>query len=352
MRKAGKVGSVIDPATLQRYRQAVGELDVAFTGLSTSITGVLAEALAPLITQLSTWVNEHQADIVKAINDIATAFKNWVNNTDWTALREGLSAVGSALGSIITAGKWLAANPTIAGAILGAAAGGATAGPVGAVAGALGGGLAGAALDPRNAYQQQWDAAKAQYNADKNAGRDQRGFDQFSREWHAAHPPPKSMQHGGIVPINAHAGEIVLPAALSRGLLGMINAIQGGAGASSAGDTTARSATNDLLSWLSGTLVPKVQIDNTDDLAHAGFGAPGGFPPQAARRPYAPDRHPPVRPSPASAPGGKTSWTPPADLGQPGAASKSDPRGMIPVIRAAAIANGVDPDIAVRVAQA
>ena len=157
------------------------------------------------------------------------------------------------------------------------------------------------------------------------------------------------MPHGGIVPINAHAGEIVLPVALSRGLLGMINAIQGGAGSASGGaDSTARTMTNDLLSWLSGTLIPKVQIDNTDDLAHAGFGAPGGFPAPGGS---GGGPLPAGGPSPASAPGGKTSWTPPADLGQAGAASKGDPRGMIPVIRAAAIANGVDPDIAVRVAQ-
>lgn len=51
-------------------------------------------------------------------------------------------------------------------------------------------------------------------------------------------------------------------------------------------------------------------------------------------------------------PGGSTSWMPPANMGTPGPATADDPRGMTPIIRAAAEAYGHDPDVAVRVAKA
>jgi hypothetical protein len=93
-------------------------------------------------------------------------------------------------------------------------------------------------------------------------------------------PPNKKYAQGGIVPIDAHAGEIVLPADLSRGLLGMISAVkgsnQGFAEDVHGGDS--RISAGKLLDWLGGMLVPKVKIDNVEDfeeLAHSGAGGDG-----------------------------------------------------------------------------
>ena len=93
--------------------------------------------------------------------------------------------------------------------------------------------------------------------------------------------PKAKFAEGGIVPISAHAGEIVLPQKLSALLLGVATSLSGGGkGGDPWGDPETKASAGRLLDWLSGALIPKVQIDNVDDFdkpeqAHSGDGQPG-----------------------------------------------------------------------------
>jgi hypothetical protein len=75
---------------------------------------------------------------------------------------------------------------------------------------------------------------------------------------------PPGFQRGGIVTINAHEGEMVLPEPISRGLQAMIRAVQGVGPAFHAGSERADERLSNWLTGMGGT-VPRIIIENVDD---------------------------------------------------------------------------------------
>jgi uncharacterized protein (TIGR02594 family) len=84
-------------------------------------------------------------------------------------------------------------------------------------------------------------------------------------------------QHGGIIGPGGelaalHQGEMVLPSSISHGLQMMIAQ----SGVSEDAARAQRRSSNTLIDWLMGSLVPKVKIDNADELP-GGSDAEGGY---------------------------------------------------------------------------
>jgi hypothetical protein len=176
-------------------------------------------------------------------------------------------------------------------------------------------------------------------------------------------PPAPGYQQGGIVTINAHEGEMVLPEPISRGLQAMIRAMQG---AGPALRDTSNRAGERLADWLTGMggTIPRIIIDNVNDFVEQlmqaqgeqdgkGTGA-GAAPGEPTSRTVA---GPPATAAGRGEPFSTTEQGPPmtaappgAGLPAPGKPTSQDPRGMIPIIRAAATKYGIDPDVAVKVA--
>jgi hypothetical protein len=92
---------------------------------------------------------------------------------------------------------------------------------------------------------------------------------------------PARYQEGGIVRIDAHDQEMVLPAPISRGLqhLYMGETQRAATGEGDIGGGRERNIFERLGDWLAGAgIIPKVEIDNTDDFAAGvgGIARPGG----------------------------------------------------------------------------
>jgi hypothetical protein len=365
MKKAQKYSLVLNPDLLRQYRQAVGALQVSFTELGTAVSGVLADALSPLIHDFADWIHTHQPQIVKGIRDLVTWFQKWFEGPGPGKLLDALKEVGKVLAFVANHAQGIAeifavawgvkavagvvalitqmrilnalvlARGAAAGAAAASTAGGAAAGGAGVAGGAAAGaGLAGAAAVGAGLLglgAAGWGLYK-HFKLYGATGLDPSAF--------AGSPDDKpKYQQGGIVPALLHAGEMVLPEPISRGLQALF---MGGAG----GGQPKITNTNPL----PVTLIPNSAFPGgggpaggsgvgfTSGITGGGglLGSPLG--PGTTVNPYAGG-------------GGGGGYTPPADLGKAGPATGGDPRGMIPVIRAAAIANGINPDIAVRVAQ-
>jgi hypothetical protein len=362
MKKAQKYSLVLNPALLREYRQAVGALQVSFTELGTAVSGVLAEALGPLIHDFADWVHNNQPEIVKGIRDLVTWFQKWFQGPGPGELLGALKEIGKVLLFVANHAKLVAGIFAVAwgvkavagvvalitqmrilnalvlarGAAGGAAAAGA--GTAAGVAGTVGaaGVIAGATTLGTAAIWQQWH--------DRNkSDKDLTPWGRAVREGTQMTIDRPMFQQGGIVPALLHAGEMVLPEPISRGLQALF---MGGA----AGGQPKITNTNPL----PVTLIPNAAFPGgvglgaggstgfTSGIAGGGGGGLLGSPlgHGVSVNPYA-----------GGGGAGGGAYTPPANMSKPGAASAGDPRGMIPVIRAAAIANGINPDIAVRVAQ-
>ena len=85
----------------QRYKEAIGALDVAFSSLEEQIGATLATALTPLLNQFSEFVTKHQPQIVKAVNDITAAFSRWLQSDDAQQMLTGLENIVVTLGEIL-----------------------------------------------------------------------------------------------------------------------------------------------------------------------------------------------------------------------------------------------------------
>jgi hypothetical protein len=88
----------------------------------------------------------------------------------------------------------------------------------------------------------------------------------------AAAPAPTAQQ-GGIVPIGAHPGEMILPRDISAGFRRLFaGASAMGGGAADAATGMGRRAMDSLGNWLVGQgAVPKVEIANPEDIGQEGF---------------------------------------------------------------------------------
>ena len=87
---------------LQRYRQATGELEVAFGSLKEQIGATLGEALTPLIKQLADWVQRNQPQIIAAVQRLTQEFAAWVQGIDWASVRQGAQSIIDVLQYLIT----------------------------------------------------------------------------------------------------------------------------------------------------------------------------------------------------------------------------------------------------------
>ncbi|HSR77154.1 MAG TPA: M15 family metallopeptidase, partial [Xanthobacteraceae bacterium] len=103
--QAGQCASLTDAqkAGLQRYREAVGGLTVAFSELSKGIGTTLAIALTPLINKFSEWVRTNQPEIQRAVDDLATAFGQWLEGVNVDQLLADLSEIGRIIGQLVRA---------------------------------------------------------------------------------------------------------------------------------------------------------------------------------------------------------------------------------------------------------
>ncbi|HSR78766.1 MAG TPA: transglycosylase SLT domain-containing protein [Xanthobacteraceae bacterium] len=90
-------------AGLQRYREAVGGMTVAFNELSKGIGTTLAIALTPLINKFSDWVARNQPEIQRAVDELATAFGQWLEGVNVDQLLADLSEVGRIIGRLVRA---------------------------------------------------------------------------------------------------------------------------------------------------------------------------------------------------------------------------------------------------------
>ncbi len=82
---------------LQRYRQATGELAVAFTSLKEQIGATIGEAITPMIREFAEWVRVHQPQIIAAVRQLSAEFAAWIRGINWQAVRDGADEVGQAL---------------------------------------------------------------------------------------------------------------------------------------------------------------------------------------------------------------------------------------------------------------
>jgi hypothetical protein len=108
MKEAQKYSLVLNPDLLRQYRQAVGALQVSFTELGTAVSGVLAEALDPLIHDFADWIHTHQPQIVAAIQQIVDWFKKWYEAGGPQKLLDALSKIGDALLFVVDNAKTIA----------------------------------------------------------------------------------------------------------------------------------------------------------------------------------------------------------------------------------------------------
>src|SRR5215831_6578086 len=67
---------------LNRYNQAIGQLDAVFSSLKNQIGATLAEALTPLIQQFATFVQKNEPEIIRAVRELVTEFANWLRGID------------------------------------------------------------------------------------------------------------------------------------------------------------------------------------------------------------------------------------------------------------------------------
>lgn len=187
----------------EKYKLSIAGLNAAFYDLGVSVAGEVAPALTPLIRELSAFLVEHKDDIVQGVRQIAQSFKEWAEGGGVKRLGEDLGALGRVLESLIKSMAWMEAHPMITGAVLGGLAG-ARFGPYGAVAGAAVGAGVGGYLS-QEAWYDQYSAARDKYFEDKRAGRDTRDFNQFQRDYYAAHPPNAAPAPAGTAPAPAGA---------------------------------------------------------------------------------------------------------------------------------------------------
>jgi hypothetical protein len=88
-------------AAEQRYREAIGALDVSFQALEMQIGATLATAITPLLTAFNAFVTENSPAIIKAVDDTAAAFAAWLKSDDAARMLTGLEAIASTLASIV-----------------------------------------------------------------------------------------------------------------------------------------------------------------------------------------------------------------------------------------------------------
>ena len=176
---------------------------------------------------------------------------------------------------------FMTAHPAIFGAITGAIGGLTTAGPVGAAVGAAVGagvGLYAGQTDKDTAMAEayrQWSTSihGEQTYADFAA--------KFEKDWAASHP---HFQHGGIVPIAAHAGEMVLPQPISEGFQGFFSV----GGAQQLRQLVGK--VTELVQLLLNKVTGVGSLDSMTDLfgfAPAGGSIPSGPSPQSSNTPFA-----------------------------------------------------------------
>jgi hypothetical protein len=108
MKEAQKYSLVLNPDLLRQYRQAVGALQVSFTELGTAVSGVLAEALDPLIHDFADWIHTNQPQIVAAIQQIVDWFKKWYEAGGPQKLITALDKIGNALMFVVDNAKTIA----------------------------------------------------------------------------------------------------------------------------------------------------------------------------------------------------------------------------------------------------
>lgn len=232
-------------------------------------TQIFAEVVGPLTTvvglleQGAQWLEKFNATHPGAalVEGLVAALASW------TALAAVMGRVGSALGLITKRAPEAGAALNAAGT----AAQGGFGGGLGTVMRALPGvAIAGMAAEAA----QQMPAAQLQAGTPEAQARAKRIDDAFKetaigRFFAGVQAKLPHFQQGGIVPIAAHPGEMVLPAGLAQGLSQLV----GGAGTGTG--RHAQTAFERLADWLTGEgEAPKVTIDNTDDLTTS-FGEAG-----------------------------------------------------------------------------
>jgi predicted chitinase len=79
--------------SLNQYRLAVAGLETTFNQLGRQVSATLAEDLAPLIKQLDEWVQQHQPQIIKAVDDITKSFEGWIKEVDWDRVKEDVNGI-------------------------------------------------------------------------------------------------------------------------------------------------------------------------------------------------------------------------------------------------------------------
>lgn len=87
--------------TLNKYRIAVAGVSTDFTNLGQSISVALAGDLLPFVKELDKWVQSHQPEIVKAIDQISTGFAQWAENTNWDQLASDIKGIGGDLQTVL-----------------------------------------------------------------------------------------------------------------------------------------------------------------------------------------------------------------------------------------------------------
>jgi hypothetical protein len=114
-RKAGALLSGSQLAALQRYRQAIGGLEVTFDRLGQQVSATLAEHFAPLLETLNSFVQQHAPQIIAAVDRISAAFADWLQHVDWSKVEQGaetlgqdLAWVGTHLDTIAKTAEWIA----------------------------------------------------------------------------------------------------------------------------------------------------------------------------------------------------------------------------------------------------
>ena len=90
--------------TMIQFEQAQGKLGVAFDHLGQQVAAVLAKNFIPLFNHLSDFVQQHQPQIIAAVDAISARFAKWLDNPDmWKNIGDGITKMLDGL-------KWVIDN--------------------------------------------------------------------------------------------------------------------------------------------------------------------------------------------------------------------------------------------------
>jgi Phage tail lysozyme len=78
--------------TMIQFEQAQGKLGVAFDHLGQQVAAVLGKNFIPLFNHLSDFVQQHQPQIIAAVDQLSARFAKWLDNPDmWKNIGDGIT---------------------------------------------------------------------------------------------------------------------------------------------------------------------------------------------------------------------------------------------------------------------